>query len=92
MKTILYIGMDNNPIEIEIKYTIKNYELIETYFTLDGKKFMLKAINNAYAYHNPSNYMQYIKNSQTAIEKGSIVSPSVINKGYSCHDFEIVIV
>ena len=92
MKTVLYIGINNKPIEVEIKYTIKNYKTIETYFTLDGKKIMLKANINAYAYHNSSNYMRYIKNSQTAIKKGSIVSPSVINNGYSYHDFEAIIV
>jgi len=92
MKTVLYIGMDNKPIEVETKCTIRNYQPITEYFTLDGKRVMLKAIKNACSYAEPYNHKQYPFLTKPIIKQNAIVSPSIIDNGYSCHDFEIVII
>jgi hypothetical protein len=93
MQTVLYYGMNNKPIEVFKQQHINNrYQTVTEYYTLDGKKVMFQAINNAIAYNLPYNYKQYPNHSIPIIHAGSIVSPDIINKGYSSHNFDIVLI
>ena len=90
MKTVLYIGMTNQPVEVITKtYMGSNYKVITDYFTLDGKKLMLEAVKDSTAYYPAFNYSSYANNVLPIIKAGTVVSPSVLGNGYSCHDFKL---
>jgi tricorn protease-like protein len=92
MKIVLYYGMENKSIEVFTQQYINNrYQVITDYYTLDGKKLMFQAQSNVYGYDPPHDYKQYINYSLPIIQKGSIVSPNVIMRGYSSHNFDIVV-
>jgi hypothetical protein len=93
MKTVLYIGMENKPIEVETRQHINNRYQVETdYYNMEGNRIMLQAQNDIIAHDPPCDFMQYPNYSKPIIKTGSIVSPAMINNGYSCHNFSIIII
>lgn len=92
MKTKIYIGMDNTPVDVTItQKRNKRYQIEYGYFT-DVGEIMLRAVKDVIPYgFYGDRYIQY-PISGRMICKGEIVSPEVLNRGYSSHYFEIVYV
>ena len=91
MKTILYVGMENKPYEVDTMVYVNERYLPVTLYYIDGKKVMLKANRSALAYSPAHDNMQYPNHNLPIIQAGKVVSPEVLDKGYSSHDFELII-
>jgi hypothetical protein len=87
---IIYIGMCNTPVHTtKVSYVGKDYRVHTDYYTPDGKPLRLVATRNAAAYCPPCDYKQYPDRAKPIIPAGAIVSPNVLDQGYSGHDFAI---
>jgi len=90
MKKIIYLGMNNDPFEVFETAHVKNFRVVYQYENNNGKKVMLKAIKDNFAYFPPHDFVQYPNNSLPACKAGKLYPIDVLNKGYSGHHFELV--
>ena len=91
MNTTIEIGMDNKLIPCVTKCHLDRFTVITDYYTLDGKKIMLQVIRDSISYYPEFHYMEFPDTLQPKVLKGSIVSPSILGKGYSGHDFKMML-
>jgi hypothetical protein len=90
MKKIIYLGMDNTPFEVFETAYIKNFRVVYQHENNNGKKVMLKAKQNNFAYSPPHNFIKYVNNILPMCEKDKLYPIDILNKGYSGHYFELV--
>lgn len=92
MKKIIYLGMENKPYEIYETAHVKNDKVIYQYENNNGKKVMLKALKDNIAYYPPHNFQQFANYILLECKAGKLYPIDILNKGYSGHYFELVVV
>jgi hypothetical protein len=90
MKKIIYLGMANKPYEVYETAYIKNFKVVYQYENNNGKRVMLKALKNQFAYYPPCDYKQYVNRTQPILKEGKLYSIDILDKGYSGHYMELV--
>jgi hypothetical protein len=90
MKKIIYLGLQNKPHEVFETAFVKNFKVVYQYENNNGKKVMLKATKDNFAYFPPHNFVQYPINSLPPCKTGKLYPIDILDKGYSGHHFELV--
>ncbi len=90
MKKIIYLGMNNDPHEVFETAHVKNSKVVYQYENNNGKRVMLKATKDNFAYSPPQDFKQYPNNSLPECKAGNLYPVSILDKGYSGHHFKLV--
>ena len=90
MKKIIYLGMNNIPHEVFETAHVKNFRVVYQYENNNGKRVMLKATKDNFAYSPPHDFKQYVNSNLPTCKAGKLYPIDVLNKGYSGHHFELV--
>ena len=90
MKKIIYLGMDNKPHEVFETACVKNFKVVYQHENNDGKKVMLKALQDNSAYYPEHNHEQHINNLLPVCKKDQLYNIDILSKGYSGHYFELI--
>jgi hypothetical protein len=90
MKKIIYLGMNNKPHEVFETAHVENSKVVYQHENNNGKKVMLKATKDNFAYFPPHDHVQYPNYNLPPCKTGKLYSVSILDKGYSGHHFELV--
>lgn len=90
MKKIIYLGMENKTHEVFETAHVKNFKVVYQHENNNGKKVMLRAIQDNSAYFPAHNFKKYPNNTLPICKEGKLYPIDILNKGYSGHYFELV--
>lgn len=90
MKKIIYLGLQNKPHEVFETAFVKNFKVAYQYKNNNGKKVMLKATKDNFAYFPSHDHVQYPNYNLPPCKTGKLYPVSILDRGYSGHYFELV--
>ena len=90
MKTVLYLGIQNTPIEVEKTVCLGSDYRIHSSYSINGNPIVLRATRNACAYYPPHDCVSYPNHTVSPCVAGQLYPVSVLDAGFSGHDFEVV--
>lgn len=90
MKRTIYLGMENKPHEVFETAHVRNSKVVYQHENNNGKKVMLKATKDNFAYFPPHDHVQYPNDSLPPCKAGKLYPVDILDRGYSGHYFELV--